>query len=435
MWPDFMTDADVGFPIFRIIAEDWFGYRIRPNGSFDTKPHPNKPTGMWDGYQGNVERIIANVLVRCLEVSLGLDHDAPLPTAAPPRSWPIYFFFKCQQPFFEGWVTWQCHSVNRRAAGQVTVMFATPGHNHPVSDHPVPIDHRRRSQGRLRADIAQRRRVPRGTRSRRRPQIPNGQPHQGVWVVTHRDHKKLNVFDTSVPSAYLEWGPPLLPIIAPENFCDVVMRATRSPQRRDRRSQAGVRGAMSNKGQHLRPRRRPRRSRTRYGRCARLVPRRSFRPRTDRSASRPGAAESQRVLRGALAVRGPTRRPDPRFRPHLDRGDREHGVGVGSDTGREPGARQARLATTSTKLLRSGTVVFHRFIDWLAVFAQIGVLHLGRPMSIGDIRFVAPDRGMSRRPGYNDECPLILWSVSAHPGGHVTLLTGRGVFRATPVGA
>ena len=50
----------------------------------------------------------------------------------------------------------------------------------------------------------------------------NGQPHQGVWVVTHRDHKKLNVFDTSVPSAYLEWGPPLLPIIAPENFCDVV---------------------------------------------------------------------------------------------------------------------------------------------------------------------------------------------------------------------
>jgi hypothetical protein len=43
-----------------------------------------------------------------------------------------------------------------------------------------------------------------------------------VWVITHRDHKKLNVFDTSVPSAYLEWGPPLLPIIAPENFCDVV---------------------------------------------------------------------------------------------------------------------------------------------------------------------------------------------------------------------
>ena len=71
MWPDFMTDSDVGFPIFRIIMEDWFGYRIRADGSINTKPNPNKPTGMWDGYQGNVERIIATVLVRMLEVSLG----------------------------------------------------------------------------------------------------------------------------------------------------------------------------------------------------------------------------------------------------------------------------------------------------------------------------------------------------------------------------
>jgi hypothetical protein len=54
-------------------------------------------------------------------------------------------------------------------------------------------------------------------------------------------------------------------------------------------------------------------------------------------------------------------------------------------------------------LLRSGTVIFHRFIDWLAVFAQIGVLHLGRPMPIGDIHFAPPDRGTSRRFGYNDQ--------------------------------
>jgi hypothetical protein len=57
------------------------------------------------------------------------------------------------------------------------------------------------------------------------------------------------------------------------------------------------------------------------------------------------------------------------------------------------------------KLLRSGTVVFHRFIDWLAVFAQIGVLHLGRPMSIPDIDFRPPDRGTIRKPGYNDDDP------------------------------
>lgn len=54
-------------------------------------------------------------------------------------------------------------------------------------------------------------------------------------------------------------------------------------------------------------------------------------------------------------------------------------------------------------VLRSGTVVFHRFIDWLAVFAQIGVLHLGRPMSLGDIRFVPPERGTRRIAGYNDQ--------------------------------
>ena len=53
--------------------------------------------------------------------------------------------------------------------------------------------------------------------ARRRPALARA-INQGVWVVTHRDHKKLNVFDTSVPSAYLEWGPPLLPIIAPNVF-------------------------------------------------------------------------------------------------------------------------------------------------------------------------------------------------------------------------
>jgi hypothetical protein len=220
-WPEFMADADVGFPVSQIIAEDWFGYRVRPDGSLDTKPRPNKPTGMWDGYQGNVERIIASVLVRAIEVSLGLDHNAAIPNGAPSRSWPIYFFFKCQQPFFEGWVTWQCHSVNRRAAGQVTAMFATPGHNHPVSDHPVPIDkngdHKDDFVPTLRNDGEF---VKNPTEARAGD--PDGKPHQGVWVITHTDHKKLNVFDTSVPSGYLEWGPPLLPIIAPEKFADVV---------------------------------------------------------------------------------------------------------------------------------------------------------------------------------------------------------------------
>jgi hypothetical protein len=53
--------------------------------------------------------------------------------------------------------------------------------------------------------------------------------------------------------------------------------------------------------------------------------------------------------------------------------------------------------------LRGGSVVFHRFIDWLAVFGQIGVLHLGRPMPISDVQMVAPPDDMRRWPGYNDE--------------------------------
>jgi hypothetical protein len=57
------------------------------------------------------------------------------------------------------------------------------------------------------------------------------------------------------------------------------------------------------------------------------------------------------------------------------------------------------------EILKSGTLVFHRFIDWLAVFAQIGVLHLGRPMPLDDIRFIPPERSLSRLPGYNDEHP------------------------------
>ena len=100
-------------------------------------------------------------------------------------------------------------------------MFATPGHNHPVSDHPIPIDvdgdHMDDFVSTLRNDGEF---VEEPTRA---PAVDSSNhPHQGVWVITHRDHKRLNVFDTTVPSAYLEWGPPLLPIIAPENFCDVV---------------------------------------------------------------------------------------------------------------------------------------------------------------------------------------------------------------------
>jgi hypothetical protein len=62
-----------------------------------------------------------------------------------------------------------------------------------------------------------------------------------------------------------------------------------------------------------------------------------------------------------------------------------------------------RVPDDLEELLNSGTLEFQRYVDWLAVFAQLGVLHLGRPMSIGDIRFVPPERGTTRIAGYNDQ--------------------------------
>jgi hypothetical protein len=87
---------------------------------------------------------------------------------------------------------------------------------------------------------------------------------------------------------------------------------------------------------------------------------------------------------------------------HTDIPPTQNMVTVSGLTLVETSAPGAIVGDDLETLLRSGTVVFHRFIDWLAVFAQIGVLHLGRPMSLGDIRFVPPDRGTSRKAGYND---------------------------------
>jgi hypothetical protein len=68
-------------------------------------------------------------------------------------------------------------------------------------------------------------------------------------------------------------------------------------------------------------------------------------------------------------------------------------------------SKPGQVVSDLDEVLKSETIVFHRFIDWLAVFAQIGVLHLGRPMPIDDIRFIPPERSLSRLPGYNDEHP------------------------------
>ena len=333
-------------------------------------PNPNKPTGMWDGYQGNVERIIANVPRPCARgLARARSRRSRCRPAAPPRSWPIYFFFKCQQPFFEGWVTWQCHSVNRRAAGQVTVIFATPGHNHPVSDHPVPID-------------------------------------------TNHDHIDDFVSDACATTASSSRNPVAAPAARPSRQA--------APRRVGRHAHAITRSSTSsthrchraiwNGARHC-CRSSPQRTSATSSPCSRQhaaaastqSSRGTWRHERQEQNLRPAVAhrlveldvagvlgkflDGQFIVDETIgqatwrsegseffAVRwrfeGKHARQHPRLRAHtFHRADRTRisvsGLTLVENT--EPG--QA-VDDDLDKLLRSGTVVFHRYIDWLAVFAQ-----------------------------------------------------------------
>lgn len=145
------------------IAEGWFG--MKPAGDrwerplvSDWKPDPDgrlPSLGRWSGYYGNTELILVETLQRMLEVSLGLDHQDTVPddptdrdtTAAyearlrglTTRVWPVYLFLTCPQPWFEAWVTWQCHRKSSLLRGQVTVTLSTPGHDRPVAPSPVDV--------------------------------------------------------------------------------------------------------------------------------------------------------------------------------------------------------------------------------------------------------------------------------------------------------
>lgn len=102
-------------------------------------------TGYWIGYRGDVSAIVRLTLRRALEAALGVDHNAAVPDS-PPRHWPIQILWHCGQPWFEGWVAWNqrprclgrlpgplrrlCEFAARwrPERGDVTVLFATPGH-------------------------------------------------------------------------------------------------------------------------------------------------------------------------------------------------------------------------------------------------------------------------------------------------------------------
>jgi hypothetical protein len=95
--------------------EHWLG---------NPSPWPGQ-TAHWQFYKGPVEKIIRETLERAIELVLGLPHGGSLDglRLADLRKWPIDFWWKCPQPWFEGWVTWRRIGST---SGHVTVIFATP---------------------------------------------------------------------------------------------------------------------------------------------------------------------------------------------------------------------------------------------------------------------------------------------------------------------
>jgi hypothetical protein len=155
------------------INEDWFGFAHGGNSQPPrTAGHPT--TGLWKNYYGDVEGIVRLTLCRAVEAAMGIDHNQALTddlTIA--RDWPIELFWKCPNPWFEGWVSWRCDPSNS-GQGRVTVIFATPGNGAVVLSDP---------------------------RNGRNPVVEptSADPDQGMWIVTHAGHDRV-VTPTHLPT-------------------------------------------------------------------------------------------------------------------------------------------------------------------------------------------------------------------------------------------
>lgn len=144
------------------LEEDWLGI----------PPVPGRgTTGYWVGYTGDVDGVLREGLIRAIEVSLGLAHDASPAEAT--RGWPVDVQWKCPNPYFEVWVTWRRHQEGR---GQVNLLIATPPDrvNRLVTEprFPPPVSG-----------------VPPVPTPLAEPTTADDQ--QGMWLVTHERHTPL----------------------------------------------------------------------------------------------------------------------------------------------------------------------------------------------------------------------------------------------------
>ncbi|HET6950311.1 MAG TPA: hypothetical protein VFI47_08050 [Acidimicrobiales bacterium] len=250
------------------IARDWFGME-ESGGTWYRQTTATwvqgKSLGHWNGYFGNVELIVCETLQRMLELSLGVPHlhldpatfPAPVPSEADAATivnqlrqqathvWPVYLFLTCPSPWFEGWVTWQCHDTASAVRGQVTVMLSTPGHDRPVTPSPldvvgdtdqltiggattpnpyylygrdgyqgdyITIDNPASTGTTGTAGVvpATFRRTPGSPVKGGAPsgQEPARTHHQGMWLVTHANHDSTIVWNNFPEPTKPNWGQP-----------------------------------------------------------------------------------------------------------------------------------------------------------------------------------------------------------------------------------
>lgn len=154
------------------LEQDWIGDGA--NGP------PGEPTGYWVGYQGDVEGVLRQGLIRAIEVSMGLVHGAELDTAT--RAWPVQLLWKCPNPYFEVWVSWRRHDETERG-GQVDMLIATPPDKaNRLTDRPQfpPAP-------------------PAGVPAKATPlaEPTEATASQGMWLVAHERHV-LNIADERI---------------------------------------------------------------------------------------------------------------------------------------------------------------------------------------------------------------------------------------------
>jgi hypothetical protein len=248
------------------IAHDWFGMELVGSNWYRQTPGtwvPSKSLGHWNGYFGNVELIVCETLQRMLELSLGVDHLDPmsLPHPVPDDAeikgiqqrlkdtathvWPVYMYLTCPNPWFESWVTWQCHDTDSTVRGQVTVMLSTPGHDRPVTPSPIDLEDDLRDlavagsaptanpyflhgrdpansnygyEGEYLASALQGGpgtvgptgaydRMGNAPTGPRVPKVPRTN-HQGMWIITHVNHDSTIVWNNFPNPTSPNWGRP-----------------------------------------------------------------------------------------------------------------------------------------------------------------------------------------------------------------------------------